>query len=270
MRMIFLIRQAGDLLPQIVGVVVVVVDRDHQPILVEPKSLRDQFPGELDRLRLEIIAEREIAEHLEERVMARGIADIVEIVVLAAGAHAFLRGTAASRRAFLNRALVNALLTPVKTFLNCTMPRTLVNIREGVGSLRGTFPQRASSDQRHAAYHWPLRNPHTGPCTQVSRWWGGLPRARAGKDGLARRPKKQLTSICDLLADADRAQATEWVRQALRQERFRYYEGDQTYPKHIWHQDESGRYWFGFCINGIAGTYKGWPIDEAEKRATFN
>ena len=104
----------------------------------------------------------------------------------------------------------------------------------------------------------------------VSRWWGGLPRARVGRDGVARRPKKQLTSICDLLAEADRIQATEWVRQALRQERFRFYEGDQTYPKHIWHQDESGRYWFGFCINGTTGTYKGWPIDEAEKRAIFD
>src|SRR5690606_5264747 len=33
-----------------------------------------------------------IAEHLEEGVMPRGVADIVEIVMLAAGAHAFLRG----------------------------------------------------------------------------------------------------------------------------------------------------------------------------------
>ena len=40
---------------------------------------------------LEIIAEREIAQHFEESVMARGIADVVEVVVLAAGAHAFLR-----------------------------------------------------------------------------------------------------------------------------------------------------------------------------------
>ena len=40
---------------------------------------------------LEVVAEREIAEHLEEGVVARGEADIVEVVVLAAGAHAFLR-----------------------------------------------------------------------------------------------------------------------------------------------------------------------------------
>jgi hypothetical protein len=44
-----------------------------------------------DRLVLEIVAEREIAEHLEEGVVAGGVADIVEIVMLAAGADAFLR-----------------------------------------------------------------------------------------------------------------------------------------------------------------------------------
>jgi hypothetical protein len=40
---------------------------------------------------LEIVAEGEVAEHLEEGVVAGGVADIVEVVVLAAGAHAFLR-----------------------------------------------------------------------------------------------------------------------------------------------------------------------------------
>ena len=52
-------------------------------------------------LLLEIVAEGEIAEHLEEGVVARGIADIVEIVVLAAGAHAFLRRHRALDRALL-------------------------------------------------------------------------------------------------------------------------------------------------------------------------
>ncbi len=85
------------------------------------------FQAKLDRDVLEIVAEREVAEHLEEGVVARGIADIVEIVVLAAGAHALLR----RRRARCRRAFS----CPVKTFLNCTMP-ALVNIN--VGSLRGT------------------------------------------------------------------------------------------------------------------------------------
>ncbi len=58
--------------------------------------------------------------------MAGGVADIVEVVVLAAGTHAFLhRGGAA----------VGRFSAPVNRFLNCTMP-ALVNSR--VGSLRGT------------------------------------------------------------------------------------------------------------------------------------
>ena len=83
--------QAGDLVPQVEGLVVLEIDRDGQPLRRQPEFLGDQVPGELDGAVLEIIAEREIAEHLEEGVVARRIADIVEIVVLAAGAHAFLR-----------------------------------------------------------------------------------------------------------------------------------------------------------------------------------
>ena len=43
-----------------------------------------------NRLLFEIIAEREIAQHFEERMMACGVADIVEVIMLAAGAHALL------------------------------------------------------------------------------------------------------------------------------------------------------------------------------------
>jgi hypothetical protein len=111
-----------------------VIDRDQQPLGFEAEFLRDQVPGQLDRAILEIIAERKVAEHLEERVMARGIADIVEIVVLAAGAHAFLRRHRRSNRA--------GAPGPVKTFLNCTMP-ALVNI--SVGSLRGTSGLEATT-----------------------------------------------------------------------------------------------------------------------------
>ncbi len=66
------------------------IDRDEQPILRQGELLGNQPPGEFDRERLEIIAEREIAEHFKKRMVPRRIADIVEIIVLAAGAHAFL------------------------------------------------------------------------------------------------------------------------------------------------------------------------------------
>ena len=86
-----IVRKSGDLRPQARGILVLGIDGDPQPVLGEAEFLGDEAPGELDRDILEIIAEREIAEHLEESVMARGVADILEVVVLAAGAHAFLR-----------------------------------------------------------------------------------------------------------------------------------------------------------------------------------
>ncbi len=95
------LRQAGDLLPQVEGLVVLGIDGDGQPLRRNLELLGDQIPGELDGAVLEVVAEREIAEHLEERVMPRRVADIVEVVMLAAGAHAFLRGHGARIGALL-------------------------------------------------------------------------------------------------------------------------------------------------------------------------
>ena len=85
------LRQAGDLAPQVERLVIVVIDGDGELLRRQAEIARQQVPGEFDRVVLEIVAEREIAEHLEERVVAGGVADIVEVVVLAACAHAFLR-----------------------------------------------------------------------------------------------------------------------------------------------------------------------------------
>ncbi len=85
------LRQSRDLLGERSRLVVVDIDGDEQAVLVDGELLRQQIPGEQDGALLEIVAEGEVAEHLEEGVVARGVADIVEIVVLAAGAYAFLR-----------------------------------------------------------------------------------------------------------------------------------------------------------------------------------
>jgi hypothetical protein len=74
-----------------VCLVVLGIDGDGQLVLGQAEFAGDQGPGMGDRLLLEIVAEGEVPQHLEEGVMARGVADIVEVVVLAAGAHAFLR-----------------------------------------------------------------------------------------------------------------------------------------------------------------------------------
>ncbi len=82
--------EAGDLAPQPGRLVVGGEHGDEEALRVEREVLGEELPGEQDRALLEIVAEGEIAEHLEEGVVARGVAHIVEIVVLAAGAHAFL------------------------------------------------------------------------------------------------------------------------------------------------------------------------------------
>lgn len=105
---------------------------------------------------------------------------------------------------------------------------------------------------------------------KIEAWWGGRPEARLGPDGIARRPKKQHTTICPKTTPAEQALATDWVRSALRRKQFRYYEGDKTYPKHLWFKDGTDQHWFGFAINQILGTYKGWPISEDEKSETFD
>ena len=89
--------------------------------------LGDELPGQRDRPLLEVVAEGEVAEHLEERVMPRRVADVVEVVVLAAGAHALLRGGGAR---------VGARLLAGEDVLELHHAGADVNI--SVGSLRGT------------------------------------------------------------------------------------------------------------------------------------
>ena len=86
-----LLGQARDLPPIRRRVVVLGEHRHQQPVARDGEVARQQLPGVGDRLLLEVVAEGEIPQHLEEGVVPRGEADIVEVVVLAAGAHAFLR-----------------------------------------------------------------------------------------------------------------------------------------------------------------------------------
>src|SRR5204863_7648307 len=81
--------------------VIVLVDRAPEPLRRQLELLGQELPREADRVALEVIAEAEVAEHLEEREMARGVADVLEVVVLAARAHAALRARGARDRALL-------------------------------------------------------------------------------------------------------------------------------------------------------------------------
>jgi len=77
-------------MPDLEGLVVVLVDRDPETVLGKPHRDRQEFPGPGNRLVLEVVAEREIPQHLEEGVMAGRVADVLEVVVLASRADGFL------------------------------------------------------------------------------------------------------------------------------------------------------------------------------------
>ena len=71
--------------PGVVRFVVGLVDRGPEPVGGQLVDHGQQLPRVSDRLALEIVAERPVAQHLEERGVARGVADVFQIVVLAAG-----------------------------------------------------------------------------------------------------------------------------------------------------------------------------------------
>ncbi len=54
-------------------------DRDPDVVGVEAEALERQLPRELDRALLEVVAHREVAEHLEERQVARRHADLIDV-----------------------------------------------------------------------------------------------------------------------------------------------------------------------------------------------
>ena len=70
------------------------------------------------------------------------------------------------------------------------------------------------------------------------------------------------------MSTRDRAKATRWVREAIILGQYKFVEADQRFPKKIWYRAD-GKIWYGFCINTQSGQYKGWPIDEEERRAVF-
>ena len=83
-------RQADLVTPHLQRLLVVVEDRGHQQVAGDSVDGREAVPGVVDRLALEIVAEREVAQHLEEGMVPRGRADLLQVVVLAADAHALL------------------------------------------------------------------------------------------------------------------------------------------------------------------------------------
>ena len=73
---------------------IALVDRHVEPLRVEAPAVHQQLPGPGDRLLFEVVPEAPVAEHLEERVVVRVEAHLVEVVVLARSRG----GTSACRR----------------------------------------------------------------------------------------------------------------------------------------------------------------------------
>ena len=61
-----------------------------QPVRRDAEVAGQELPRPVDRLALEVVAEAPVAEHLEERVVARRPADLLEVVVLAGDPQAAL------------------------------------------------------------------------------------------------------------------------------------------------------------------------------------
>jgi hypothetical protein len=61
-----------------------------QPVRREFVHLGEQLPGPGDSFLFEIIAERPVPKHFEERMVIVVLADVIQIVVLAASSNAFL------------------------------------------------------------------------------------------------------------------------------------------------------------------------------------
>jgi hypothetical protein len=82
---------ARHLLPKPLGLIILAEDSDVKLVFRQAVFACNQVPGKLDGFGFEVVAEREVAEHLEEGVMAARETDIFQVVMLAAGADALLR-----------------------------------------------------------------------------------------------------------------------------------------------------------------------------------
>ena len=102
------------------------------------------------------------------------------------------------------------------------------------------------------------------------RSWLGIPQPRKGNV----EDTRQTATICPLVTEVERQQATQWVRQAVRNRQFARNKWKGDFPRYIWHRDPQGQYWYGVITNQGAGEmarakYKGWPISEGEWREVF-
>src|SRR5439155_3796425 len=76
--------------PEAMGLIVLAKHRDPELVLRQPDYACQKVPREPDGVLFEVVSERKVPEHLEKRVVASGIADVLEVIVLAACPQALL------------------------------------------------------------------------------------------------------------------------------------------------------------------------------------
>ena len=79
-------------MPDIVGLIILLKNCNPELIFGQIDHFRQIFPTPPDCFFFKIIAEGKITEHFKKGVMASGHADILQVIVLAAGTHTFLAG----------------------------------------------------------------------------------------------------------------------------------------------------------------------------------
>ena len=66
------------------------VNSDPQTVTIKTKDIGHQIPRPRNCIGLEVVPKTKVAKHLKEHQMALGSPHIIEVIVLAAGAHTFL------------------------------------------------------------------------------------------------------------------------------------------------------------------------------------
>ena len=83
------------LVPDLIGFVVAFINGRIQTLGIQADDLGQELPCPRNGLILEIITEREVAQHLEESAVPRGLADVLQVActdALLAGGHALPGG----------------------------------------------------------------------------------------------------------------------------------------------------------------------------------
>jgi hypothetical protein len=75
--------------PDLVSLLVVFIDRGPEKVLRDLESLGQELPSPRNSLVLEIVAEREVAEHLKEGAVTRGVTYALKV----GGTDTFLTGS---------------------------------------------------------------------------------------------------------------------------------------------------------------------------------